>query len=121
MMYAAYLRQMISQGLREVPGYLKGMHIVVDAGNGAAGFFAKEVLERMGADVSGSLYLEPDGTFPNHPANPENAEAMAAICKAVKDNNADLGIIFDTDVDRAGCVDGSGREREGSSMSASPT
>ena len=104
MMYAAYLRQMISQGLREVPGYLKGMHIVVDAGNGAAGFFAKEVLEKMGADVSGSLYLEPDGMFPNHPANPENAEAMAAICKAVKDNNADLGIIFDTDGDRSAAV-----------------
>ena len=104
MMYAAYLRQMISQGLREVPGYLKGMHIVVDAGNGAAGFFAKEVLEKMGADISGSLYLEPDGHFPNHPANPENAEAMAAICKAVKDNDADLGIIFDTDGDRSAAV-----------------
>ena len=104
MMYAAYLRQMISQGLRDVPGYLKGMHIVVDAGNGAAGFFAKEVLERMGADVSGSLYLEPDGMFPNHPANPENKEAMAAICKAVRDNNADLGIIFDTDGDRSAAV-----------------
>ena len=85
MMYAAYLRQMISQGLREVPGYLKGMHIVVDAGNGAAGFFAKDVLERMGADVSGSLYLEP-------------------ICKAVRDNDADLGIIFDTDGDRSAAV-----------------
>ena len=104
MMYAAYLRQMISQGLRDVPGYLKGMHIVVDAGTGAAGFFAKEVLERMGADVSGSLYLEPDGMFPNHPANPENKEAMAAICKAVRDNNADLGIIFDTDGDRSAAV-----------------
>jgi phosphomannomutase len=104
MMYAAYLRQMIAAGLKDIPGYLKGMHIVVDAGNGAAGFFAKEVLERMGADVSGSLYLEPDGTFPNHPANPENAEAMAAICKAVKDNNADLGIIFDTDGDRSAAV-----------------
>ncbi len=104
MMYAAYLRQMISTGLRDVPGYLKGMHIVVDAGNGAAGFFAKEVLEKMGADVSGSLYLEPDGMFPNHPANPENSEAMAAICKAVRDNDADLGIIFDTDGDRSAAV-----------------
>ena len=36
MIYASYLRQMISQGLKDVPGYLKGMHIVVDAGNGAA-------------------------------------------------------------------------------------
>jgi phosphomannomutase len=109
MMYAAYLRQMISMGLREVPGYLKGMHIVVDAGNGASGFFAKEVLEKMGADISGSLYLEPDGHFPNHPANPENSEAMAAICKAVKDSNADLGIIFDTDGDRSAAVGPGGR------------
>ena len=109
MMYAAYLRQMISMGLKDVPGYLTGMHIVVDAGNGAAGFFAKDVLERMGADISGSLYLEPDGHFPNHPANPENAEAMAAICKAVKDSNADLGIIFDTDGDRSAAVGPGGR------------
>ncbi|MBR0469197.1 MAG: phosphomannomutase/phosphoglucomutase [Mogibacterium sp.] len=109
MIYASYLRQMISMGLRDVPGYLKGMHIVVDAGNGAAGFFAKEVLEKMGADVSGSLYLEPDGTFPNHPANPENKEAMAAICKAVRDNDADLGIIFDTDGDRSAAVAPGGR------------
>ena len=102
--YAAYMRQMISQGLKDVPGYLKGMHIVVDAGNGASGFFAKEVLEKMGADVSGSLYLEPDGMFPNHPANPEDPAAMAAICKAVRDNDADLGIIFDTDGDRSAAV-----------------
>lgn len=102
--YAAYLRQMISQGLKDIPGYLKGMHIVVDAGNGASGFFAKEVLEKMGADVSGSRYLEPDGTFPNHPANPENKDAMAAICNAVKESGADLGIIFDTDGDRSAAV-----------------
>ena len=109
MMYASYLRQMISMGLRDIPGYLKGMHIVVDAGNGAAGFFATEVLARMGADISGSLYLEPDGTFPNHPANPENKDALAAVCKAVKDSGADLGIIFDTDGDRAAAVGPGGR------------
>jgi phosphomannomutase len=85
------------------------MHIVVDAGNGASGFFAKEVLEKMGADVSGSLYLEPDGTFPNHPANPENKAAMDAICKAVRDNDADLGIIFDTDGDRSAAVGPGGK------------
>ena len=108
-MYAAYLRQMITQGLADVPGYLKGMHIVVDAGNGAAGFFATEVLEKLGADISGSLYLEPDGTFPNHPANPEDKDAMAAVCKAVKENGADLGIIFDTDGDRSAAVAPGGR------------
>ena len=104
MMYASYLRQMISMGLRDVPGYLKGMHIVVDAGNGSAGFFATEVLAKMGADISGSQFLEPDGTFPNHPANPENKEALEAICRAVKENGADLGIIFDTDGDRVSAV-----------------
>ena len=108
-MYAAYLRQMISQGLREIPGYLKGMHIVVDAGNGAGGFFAREVLEPMGADISGSQFLDPDGKFPNHQPNPENKEAMAAISQAVVDNGADLGIIFDTDVDRSAAVGPDGR------------
>ena len=103
-MYAAYLRQMISMGLKDVPGGLKDMHIVVDAGNGSGGFFATEVLEKMGADISGSLFLEPDGTFPNHQPNPENKEAIEAICNAVKENNADLGIIFDTDVDRSAAV-----------------
>lgn len=108
-MYAAYLRQMITMGLRDIPGYLKGMHIVVDAGNGAAGFFATDVLKPLGADISGSLYLEPDGTFPNHAPNPENKEAMEAVCKAVKDSGADLGIIFDTDGDRSAAVGPGGR------------
>ena len=108
-MYAAYLRQMISLGLRDVPGGLKGMHIVVDAGNGAGGFFAKDVLEPMGADISGSQFLEPDGTFPNHQPNPENEEAMASVCRAVVDSKADLGLIFDTDVDRSAAVGPDGR------------
>jgi phosphomannomutase len=108
-MYSAYLRQMISLGLRDVPGGLTGMHIVVDAGNGAGGFFAKEVLEPMGADISGSQFLEPDGKFPNHQPNPENEEAMASICKAVTDNKADLGLIFDTDVDRSAAVGPDGK------------
>jgi phosphomannomutase len=58
----------------------------------------------LGADISGSLYLEPDGTFPNHPANPENKEAMACVCNAVRESGADLGIIFDTDGDRSAAV-----------------
>ncbi|MBR6007155.1 MAG: phosphomannomutase/phosphoglucomutase [Clostridia bacterium] len=81
-----------------------GMHIVVDAGNGAGGFFATRLLEPLGADISGSRCLEPDGHFPNHQPNPENAAAMASICEAVTTSGAQLGIIFDTDVDRAGAV-----------------
>ena len=83
---------------------LKGMKIIVDAGNGAGGFFVSKVLDKLGANTSGSQFLEPDGMFPNHIPNPENEEAMKSICEAVIRNNADLGIIFDTDVDRSALV-----------------
>ncbi len=89
---------------------LSGKKIVVDAGNGAGGFFADKVLAPLGADTSGSQFLDPDGNFPNHIPNPENKAAMDSICKAVKARGADFGIIFDTDVDRAGAVDHNGEE-----------
>lgn len=89
---------------------LKDFKIVVDAGNGAGGFYADKVLKVLGADTNGSRYLEPDGMFPNHVPNPESPEAMQSICEAVKESNADLGVIFDTDVDRGGAVDSKGNE-----------
>ncbi|MBE7083275.1 MAG: phosphomannomutase/phosphoglucomutase [Clostridiales bacterium] len=89
---------------------LDGFKIVVDAGNGAGGFYVDKVLKPLGADTTGSRYLEPDGSFPNHIPNPENKEAMESITEAVRENNADLGIIFDTDVDRAGAVLSDGSE-----------
>ena len=88
---------------------LAGARIVVDAGNGAGGFFVDQVLKPLGADTTGSQYLEPDGNFPNHVPNPEDAVAIAHITKAVKENQADLGIIFDTDVDRAAIIDEQGQ------------
>lgn len=111
-LYAARLRKLIcdSVGKTEEEQPLKGYKIIVDAGNGAGGFYAGEVLARLGADTTGSQFLEPDGMFPNHIPNPENEEAMKSICSAVKKNGADLGIIFDTDVDRAGCVGADGEE-----------
>ncbi len=87
---------------------LLGLHVVVDAGNGAGGFYAK-FLESLGAYVDGSQFLDPDGHFPNHIPNPEDKGAMAAISKAVVENEADLGVIFDADCDRAAIVDGQGR------------
>lgn len=89
---------------------LKGFKIVVDAGNGAGGFYADKVLAVLGADTEGSRYLDPDGMFPNHVPNPEDSTAMASICEAVKESKADLGVIFDTDVDRGGAVDSKGNE-----------
>ena len=89
---------------------LEGFRIVVDAGNGAGGFYVDKVLKPLGANTEGSRYLEPDGSFPNHIPNPEDKTAMAAITEAVNNAKADLGIIFDTDVDRAGAVLSDGSE-----------
>lgn len=89
---------------------LKGKKIIVDAGNGAGGFFTDKVLIPLGADTEGSQFLQPDGYFPNHIPNPEDGKAIESLSKAVIKNKADLGIIFDTDVDRAGAVDSDGKE-----------
>ncbi|AES62148.1 putative phosphotransferase (phosphomutase) [Medicago truncatula] len=108
--YTSDLVKAVRKAAGNIEKPLEGFHIVVDAGNGAGGFFAAKVLEPLGAITSGSQFLEPDGLFPNHIPNPEDKTAMKAITKAVLDNKADLGIIFDTDVDRSAAVDSTGRE-----------
>ena len=111
--YCLHLCELIGDGVGNINGAaglpLSGLKIVVDAGNGAGGFYADKVLSPLGAEVIG-CFLEPDGSFPNHIPNPENKEAMASICAAVKEHGADLGIIFDTDVDRSAAVDENGHE-----------
>ena len=109
--YCAHLEDIIKEGVdaKDYDHPLKGFKIVVDAGNGVGGFYAG-VLENLGADTKGSRYLEPDGMFPNHVPNPENKEAMKSITEAVLESGADMGVIFDTDVDRGGAVDKSGNE-----------
>lgn len=105
--YAAHIVEIVrKQTGEEKP--LEGAHIIVDAGNGAGGFFPRHVLRVLGANTDGSQFLEPDGHFPNHIPNPENKEAMAFAVKAVLDHQADMGIIFDTDVDRAAIIDEKG-------------
>ena len=110
--YAEGLRNMIcgELGVTEADKPLEGYKIIVDAGNGVGGFYAHNVLAPLGADIQGSQFLDMDGMFPNHAPNPENKDAMKSICQATVDSGADLGIIFDTDVDRAGCVDKNGNE-----------
>lgn len=102
--YAGILRKMIVDGVDNGDKPLSGLKIIVDAGNGVGGFYATDVLAPLGADITGSLYLDPDGSFPNHAPNPENAEAMKCITDATAELGADFGVIFDTDVDRAACV-----------------
>lgn len=107
--YAADLVAKIRQGsAKDQEQPLTGLKIIVDAGNGAGGFFAEKVLQPLGADTTGSQFLEPDGHFPNHIPNPDNQEAMASIKAAVQEHSADLGVIFDTDVDRSAVVTKSG-------------
>ncbi len=104
--YCTFLQEKIKKSIRalDYDKPLAGLHIVVDTGNGAGGFFVEKVLAPLGADTSGSQFLEPNGHFPNHIPNPENKEAMEAVRQAVLRNKADLGIIFDTDVDRMSAV-----------------
>ena len=102
--YSEYLVDKIRTALGGAEKPLAGMHIVVDAGNGAGGFFAGRILTPLGADTSGSQFLQPDGHFPNHIPNPEDKAAMLAIKEAVIESDADLGLIFDTDVDRMSAV-----------------
>lgn len=109
-LYCQHLRKLIIDGVGKGDRPLEGMKIVVDAGNGSGGFFATEVLKPLGANTKDSQFLEPDGMFLNHAPNPEDREAMNSISMQVISKGADLGIIFDTDVDRSAAVDSRGRE-----------
>jgi len=109
--YSAHLVSLVRKGTKSQQDKpLQGFHIIVDAGNGAGGFFVDKVLIPLGANTVGSQFLDPDGTFPNHIPNPEDHAAMKACSEATLKHKADLGICFDTDVDRAAVVDSAGTE-----------
>lgn len=109
-LYSAHLRDLIKEGagLGDLP--LSGLKITVDAGGGAGGFYAEKVLAPLGADVSSSQFLKPDGQFSDHTPNPEDPAAMASVCSQAIRSHSDLGLIFDTDVDRVSAVDENGSE-----------
>ncbi|MEY8763909.1 MULTISPECIES: phosphomannomutase/phosphoglucomutase [Clostridium] len=110
--YSELLVKEIREGINSKVDYEKPLSrfkIIVDAGNGAGGFFTDKVLEPLGAKTDGSQFIDPDGNFPNHIPNPEAKEAMDSMKNAVIKNKADMGIVFDADVDRAAIVDDSGR------------
>ncbi len=88
----------------------KGMHVVVDGGNGVAGPLDSEILRAVGATVT-ELYTEPDGTFPNHPADPSKYETLKDLQSLVMEQHAHLGLAFDGDGDRLGLVDETGTIR----------
>lgn len=97
--------------------HIADLHVVVDGGNGMAGIAITRVFERLDARLDG-LYLEPDGTFPNHPANPLEPENLVDLIDRVRETGADLGVAFDGDADRAFFVDGEGEVLSGSATTA---
>ncbi|HZF97435.1 MAG TPA: phosphomannomutase/phosphoglucomutase [Pseudoxanthomonas sp.] len=79
------------------------LKVVVDAGNGAAGEIAPQLLEAIGAEAI-SLYCDIDGTFPNHHPDPSEPQNLEDLIQTVKRFDADLGVAFDGDGDRLGVV-----------------
>jgi len=84
------------------------LRVAIDCGNGMAAVGLEPVLNRLRLDVE-RLYFEPDGTFPNHEADPLKEENLRDLQEAVRRSGADLGVAFDGDADRAVFVDGSAR------------
>lgn len=85
-----------------------GLKVVVDYGNGVGSISGKPTLARLDIDLK-EIYDNPDGNFPNHPANPHDIENFNDLKKEVLKEKADLGIFFDGDADRAWFVDDLGR------------
>ena len=80
------------------------LKVVIDAGNGMAGFTAPSVMKKLNVDLI-PMYFELDGDFPNHEANPIEPKNLKDLQKRVKKEKADLGLAFDGDADRCFLVD----------------
>lgn len=84
--------------------HLEGLKLVIDCSNGMAGLFTRQLF----GDQHVYLFEEPDGTFPNHEANPLEEKNLIALKEKVVREKADLGVIFDGDADRVMFVDEKG-------------
>ncbi len=93
------------------------LRVAVDGGNGMAGVVLSRVFDRLAAELIG-LYLEPDGSFPNHPADPLQPENLEDLLRLIDDVRPDLGVAFDGDADRAFFVDDHGVPLSGSTTTA---
>ena len=122
---ASRMREQYAARIRELTHVdkVEGLSIVLDAGNGMAGRLLGEVFGTdAGAasvpfDVIG-LFTELDGTFPNHEANPLKPENLVDAARAVVDNGADLGLVFDGDADRCFLIDETGATMSASAVGA---
>jgi phosphomannomutase len=99
------------------PEKMAGLRVAVDGGNGMAGVVVEDVFARIPPSLLG-LYLEPDGTFPNHPADPLQPENLVDLIALVEAEDTDLGVAFDGDADRAFFIDDRGKPLSGSTTTA---
>jgi phosphomannomutase len=99
------------------PEQMSLLRVAVDGGNGMAGVVVEDVFARIPPDLIG-LYLDPDGTFPNHPADPLQAENLVDLIALMEREKPDLGVAFDGDADRAFFIDDEGVPLSGSSTTA---
>ncbi|MGA7227457.1 MAG: phosphomannomutase/phosphoglucomutase [Acidimicrobiia bacterium] len=99
------------------PKSIGALRVAVDGGNGMAGITVRRVFDRLEASLDG-LYLEPDGTFPNHPADPIQVENLRDLVTMVKEGGHDLGVAFDGDADRAFFIDETAEPVNGSAVTA---
>ena len=96
---------------------MRPLKVVIDAGNGMAGYTAPAVFKKLNAEVI-EMYFELDGTFPNHEANPIDPKNLQDLSKAVKTHKADIGLAFDGDADRCFLVDENGELVNPSALTA---
>ncbi len=99
------------------PSSIGQMRVAVDAGNGMAGVTVSRVFAKLDSVLEG-LYLEPDGTFPNHPADPIQPENLEDLISLVAGGGHDLGVAFDGDADRAFFIDDAAQALSGSTVTA---
>ncbi len=96
---------------------LQPFTVAVDAANGMGGKIVPAVFDRLPFRVV-PLYFDLDGTFPNHPADPIQAENLADLQRAVVDEKADIGLAYDGDADRVFLVDENAEPVSGSLTTA---
>jgi phosphomannomutase/phosphoglucomutase len=91
---------------------LSGLRVVVDCANGASALVAHGIWQHTGAQAT-FLFDTLDGHFPNHAPDPSNVRNLTALCQAVVEQQADLGVAYDGDADRVVFVDSRGRPLSG--------
>jgi phosphomannomutase len=104
--------------LAGLPSDMPEMKVVIDAGNGMAGYVLPKLLEKCPWIKAEKLYFELDGNFPNHEANPLKEETLKGLKTKIKEIGAICGIAFDGDADRVGFVDENTSQIKGDILTA---